>query len=350
MERNGMSRRGFFMAAAASSLCAGASAGSVEGPIARKPPEGFKTGPLGKVVGDLPPGRYDTHIHIKGGEPQPDVLFASLKEAGLAGACVFSQAPYKLARAQAEPRKPSDAMDDCIAWASASPTIYPFYYINPAAPDALELVDMAVEKGFYGFKVIHADGGPICSEKTIPVYRRMAEHNKPVTFHTGILWDGCCSSESFHPVKWEPLVECPRLRFALCHISWPWCEECVALYGKMLNCIVKNGWENVPEMFIDTTPGTPLPYRREALRKLYTYGYDVFDRVMFGTDSFTHSYNVKWSRGVRAKDDSIYDELKLDERWRDSIYRTAFRRYMFGGGSRDIKIPTEDEMLRRADS
>ena len=191
MERNGMSRRGFFMAAAASSLCAGASAGAVEGPIARKPPEGFKTGPLGKVVGDLPPGRYDTHIHIKGGEPQPDVLFASLKEAGLAGACVFSQAPYKLSRdkasrAQAVTRSPVQMMDDCIAWASASPTIYPFYYINPAVPEAIDLVDMAVEKGFYGFKVIHADG-PICTEKTIPVYRRMAEHNKPVTFHTGLL-------------------------------------------------------------------------------------------------------------------------------------------------------------------
>ena len=236
-------------------------------------------------------------------------------------------------------------MDECIAWASASPTIYPFYYINPAAPDAIDLVDMAVEKGFYGFKVIRGDGYP-CDEKTIPVYRRIAKHGKPLTFHTGILWDGCNSSDYFRPANWEGLLDCPGLRFALCHISWPWCEECVAVYGKMLNAITRNGWENVPEMFIDTTPGTPRPHRREALSKIYTYGYDVFDHVMFGTDCRVEPYNVKWSTGWRETDDAIYDELKLDARWRDSIYRTALCRYMFGGDNSNRRPPTADGMSR----
>lgn len=345
MESTGMTRRGFLATAAVGTAAGAALGGVAEGPISRKVPAGFKTGALGKVVGDLPPGRYDSHIHVMGGEPEPDKLFASLKTAGLAGACIFSQAPYKRNRAQPTPPPPAQAMDECIAWASASPTIYPFYYINPAAPDAIDLVDMAVEKGFYGFKVIRGDGYP-CDEKTIPVYRRIAKHGKPLTFHTGILWDGCNSSDYFRPANWEGLLDCPGLRFALCHISWPWCEECVAVYGKMLNAITRNGWENVPEMFIDTTPGTPRPHRREALSKIYTYGYDVFDHVMFGTDCRVEPYNVKWSTGWRETDDAIYDELKLDARWRDSIYRTALCRYMFGGDNSNRRPPTADGMSR----
>ena len=333
-----MSRRGFLAATAALPVAAQtASAAGTPAPV--------KKGALGKYVGELPAGRYDSHIHVMGGTPDPEALVSSLNEAKIAGACIFSQAPYKRNRAQADPVPPEQAMDECIAWASASPTIYPFYYINPAKPDALDLVDMAVEKGFYGFKVIRGDGYP-CDEKTIPVYRRIAKYGKPLTFHTGILWDGCNSSEYFRPANWEGLLECPGLRFALCHISWPWCDECIAVYGKLLNAITRNGWENVPEMFIDTTPGTPKIYRKDALSKIYTVGYDVFDHVMFGTDCRVKPYNGKWSLGWRETDDAIYDELGLDARWRDSIYRTAFRRYLFGGDNSNRKPPTADGMSR----
>ena len=296
-------------------------------------------------MGELPPGRYDSHIHVMGGKPDPEALVSSLNEAKIAGACIFSQSPYKRSRAQADPVPPEQAMDECIAWASASPTIYPFYYIDPAAANAIDLVDMAVEKGFYGFKVIRGDGYP-CDEKTIPVYRRIAHYGKPLTFHTGILWDGCNSSEYFRPANWEGLLECPGLRFALCHISWPWCDECIAVYGKLLNAITRNGWENVPEMFIDTTPGTPKIYRKDALSKIYTVGYDVFDHVMFGTDCRVKPYNGKWSLDWRETDDAIYDELGLDARWRDSIYRTAFQRYLFGGDNSNRKAPTPDGLSR----
>ena len=133
-----MSRRGFLAAAAA--LPVAAQAASVAGHAAP-----LKKGALGKYVGELPPGRYDSHIHVMGGKPDPEALVSSLNEAKLAGACIFSQAPYKRNRAQADPVPPEQAMDECIAWASASPTIYPFYYINPAKPDAVDLVDRAVE-------------------------------------------------------------------------------------------------------------------------------------------------------------------------------------------------------------
>jgi hypothetical protein len=340
-----LSRRGFLAAATAATIPGAVLAGKTSGGIARTAAAGAKIGALGKIVGELPQGRYDSHIHVMGGEPDPEKLFNSFKAAGLAGGCIFSQPPRKTNRAIPDPLPPEKAMEDCIRWASASPTIYPFYYIDPTAPDALELVDMAVAKGFYGFKVIRNDGYP-CDEKTIPVYQRIAHHDKPVTFHTGILWDGCDSSSFFRPTNWEGLLACPKLRFALCHISWPWCDECIAVYGKFLNAITRNGWQNVPEMFIDTTPGTPKIYRKDALSKIYTVGYDVMDHVMFGTDCRVSKYNVNWAKDWLATDDGIYDGLALDARMRDSAYRTSLQRYLFGGDNSNRKAPTADGLPR----
>ena len=137
-------------------------------------------------------------------------------------------------------------------------------------------------------------------------------------------------------------MACPGLRFALAHISWPWCDECIAVYGKLLNAIGRNGGDAVPEMFIDTTPGTPKIYRRDALSKVYTVGYDVFDHVMFGSDCRTTKYNGKWSMDWRKTDDAIYAELGLGDEWIESIYRTALRRYLFGGTEVDRHPPTAD--------
>ena len=340
-----MNRRGFLASAVAATLPGAVFAGRSAGPIAKSAPAGFATGPLGKVAGRLPAGRYDSHVHVMGGAPDPEKLFNSLKAAGMAGACIFSQPPRKTNRAIPDPLPPEKAMDECIAWASASPTIFPFYYIDPTAPNAVDLVDLAVEKGMYGFKVIRNDGYP-CDDKTLPVYQRIAKHGKPLTFHTGILWDGCNSSQYFRPANWEGLLSCPGLRFALCHISWPWCDECIAVYGKFLNAITRNGWRNVPEMFIDTTPGTPKIYRKEALSKIYTVGYDVLDHVMFGTDCRVSNYNVKWASDWLATDDGIYDELALDGRSRDSAYRSSLERYLFGGDNSNRKAPTADGLPR----
>lgn len=342
---SGISRRGFIAGAAIASIPGAVLGKAAPGPVSRSVPAGYRTGPLGKIVGELPPGLYDSHIHVLGGEPDPEKLFASIKSAGLAGCCIFSQPPTRKNRSHPIPPAPEKAMDECIRWASASPTIYPFYYIDPTAPDAVDLVDLAVEKGFYGFKVIRNDGYP-CDDKTIPVYQRIAGHGKPLTFHTGILWDGCNSSKYFHPANWEGLLSCPGLRFALCHISWPWCDECIAVYGKFLNAITRNGWRNVPEMFIDSTPGTPKIYRKEALTKVHTVGYDVFDHVMFGTDCRVSKYNVKWATDWIATDNRIYDELGLGEKIRDSTYRTALARYLFGGDNSNRKAPTADGLPR----
>ena len=38
----------------------------------------------------------------------------------------------------------------------------------------------------------------------------------------------------------EAGFDIPGLRFCCAHISWPWCEECVAVYGKFLNALTRS--------------------------------------------------------------------------------------------------------------
>ena len=327
-----MSRRGFLAAAAA--LPVAASAVPSAAPLTK--------GALGKYVGELAPGRYDAHTHVYPGNPEPDKLAKSFADAGLTGGVVFSRCPNSWHVPSAKMIAPEKMMDGVIEWCSGSPSLYPFYWIDPGADNAVELVDMAVEKGIYGFKVIRGAEMPV-DEKSIKCYRRMAEKNKPITFHTGILWDGRDSSDYFRPANWEGLLEAPHLRFALAHVSWPWCDECVAVYGKMLNAIVRRGLE-VPEMFIDTTPGTPKIYRRDALAKVFTVGYDVSQHIMYGTDCRVNKYNVNWSTDWQHTDDAILADLGLNADALDDYYRRGLRRFLFGGDNSQRKVPTPDGM------
>ena len=295
---------------------------------------------LGKCVGDLPAGRYDAHTHVYPGAPDPQKLVMAFTEAGLAGGIVFSRCPNRWQAPDTPLLKPEEAMDNVIDWCSGSPTIFPFYWIDPGADDACDLVDRACEKGIYGFKVIRGAEKPV-DKKALKAYRRMAEKGKPITFHTGILWDGRDSSDYFRPANWEGLLEAPHLRFALAHVSWPWCDECVAVYGKMLNAVVRRGLD-VPEMFIDTTPGTPKFYRKDALAKIFTVGYDIAEHVMYGSDCRVNRYNTDWSRDWQRTDDAHLAEFGLGADALDDYYRRGLRRFLFGGDNSNRKVPTPD--------
>ena len=300
-----------------------------------KPLSEYAKGPLGKIVGELPPGRYDAHIHVFNREgafdPKPEEFWAEMQERGMSGGCLFSYDPNPDVWGKPSKLTPEEAMDNCIAWCSASPTLYPFYRIDPGAPDALELVDRALEKGFYGFKVIYNRGLP-CNERTMSVYRKIAAAKKPLTFHTGILYDGLASSQYFRPVCFEPLLEVPGLRFAMAHVSWPWHDECLAFYGKIRHAALprmRNG--KVPTLYLDTTPGPPRIYRREVLEKTYTIGHNVTDRVMFGHDRGVSHYDPPGKVTAQMRlDDGILTELGLGPAVLDSYYRLALQHYLFG--------------------
>ena len=115
------------------------------------------------------------------------------------------------------------------------------------------------------------------------------------------------------------------LRFSLGHCSWPWIDECIALYGKFLNAYA-NGMG--AEMFFDTTPGTPAIYRRELLTKLYTVGYDVEDNVMFGTDCTAGVYSDTWTDKWLKTDGAILRELGADETLFQKLYHDNLLRFL----------------------
>lgn len=289
----------------------------------------------------LPPGRYDSHVHVQhGADIRPEKFRAGLKAAGIAGCALFSEDPDPAGTLAPKPAPPEEAIDNLFRWIDGAENIFPFYWINPTAPEACDLVDLALSKGIMGFKVLPGTFYP-GDPRALPVYRKIAEAGKPVVFHSGILWDGRYSSCYTRPGNYEALLEVPRLRFALAHVSWPWCDECIAVYGKLLNSYRMWG-EDAPEMFIDLAPGTPPIYRRDALVKIFTVGYDVADHVLFATDCMTPDYGAGWARDWQARDDAIYAELGLSAEQVDSVYRGAFQRFLFGGGTNaERRIPTQ---------
>ena len=167
-----------------------------------------------------------------------------------------------------------------------------------------------------------------CDERTIPVYAKIAASGKPLVFHSGILWDALPSSEYFRPVLFEGLLEVPGLRFALAHVSWPWHDECLAVFGKLYNAPARRGTA-VPKMFIDTTRGTPEIYRKEVLTKIAAFSWHR-GRIMFGTDCVVSHYNVKNCRHAMDCDDAIFGELGLDAQATDRYYRGALQDFLFG--------------------
>jgi len=142
-------------------------------------------------------------------------------------------------------------------------------------------------------------------------------------FHSGILWNGEPSSKYNRPAEFEPLFHIEGLKFALAHVSWPWCDECIAVYGKFLNSP-----NATAEMFIDITPGTPAVYREETLRKLFLVGYNVSSNIIFGTDNLANDYNSDWALEWIERDNQIYRNLAIGEETINNIYAANLMRFL----------------------
>ena len=157
------------------------------------------------------------------------------------------------------------------------------------------------------------------------VLSEIASLGKPVIFHTGILWNGKSSSNYNRPLNWEALLDIDGIRFSMGHCSWPWYDECIALYGKFFNA--KSSGKNV-DMFFDITPGTPEIYREDLLTKLLTVGYYVPDAIMFGTDCSAMPYNSAWAQRWLAIDNAIYDKLGVGPNLKRKIYGENLMRFL----------------------
>ena len=176
----------------------------------------------------------DGHIHMDYIEDVnisdiQEKLLTSLNLAGIYGGLVISPAP-----SSENSHKPIKRINQVVTLTENHQHLYPFYWIDPTEEDALDQVDMAQEMGIDGFKVICNHFFPGDS-RAMKAYEKIALNSKPMLFHSGILWDGTPSSKYNRPIEFECLLEIPNLKFSLAHVSWPWTDECIAVYGKMAN-------------------------------------------------------------------------------------------------------------------
>ena len=268
---------------------------------------------------------FDSHVHTEEGRADKEAYLNRLGEAGISGSVVISKPPANFENL-VKPEDPEKRLADVLSFTEKSENLYPFYWFDPLEKDADKQIEAAVESGIYGFKVICDRFFP-GDERPMEIFRKIAGTGKPILFHSGILWDGKPSGEYNRPLAFEPLLEVDGLRFCLAHISWPWVDECIAVYGKFLNAFNLRPDLSV-EMFIDTTPGTPEIYRMEALTKLFTIGYDVENNVMFGSDCNTADYNVNWTRNWIKMDTNIFHGLGLSDEVIQKIYRDNLKRFL----------------------
>jgi predicted TIM-barrel fold metal-dependent hydrolase len=279
----------------------------------------------------------DGHIHIRDGAVKPRHFIERLQDAGVDGGLVISLPPPAF-RAVPRPVPASQRLENLRRWCSAGDRLYPFYWIDPVAADALAEVDAAVAGDVAGFKVI-CDRYLPEDARAMRVFAAIAQAKRPILFHSGILWDGKASSAFNRPAGFEALLGIAGLTFALAHLSWPWCDECIAVYGKFLNAAVGAAGAAMPEMFIDITPGTPPVYRRDALTKLFTVGYDVADNVVFGSDSCVNDYNAGWVRDWVARDREIFAGLDLDSAAVAGVFAGNLQRFLGLAPGRRQKRP-----------
>lgn len=269
--------------------------------------------------------RYDMHIHAENTTPVPNDLLERMDKAGIYGGCVFSHKPIKgypgrggLTFAQ--------RLAELHAWTDEHrDRLFPVAWIHPYEDGIHEFLHEAAENGVMGFKIICTDFY-IYEDPCLQVLSEIAALNKPVFFHSGIVWNGANSSQYNKPLNWEALVDVPRLRFSMGHCSWPWHDECIALYGKFLNALTLK--EDCAEMFFDLTPGTPMIYREELLRKIFTVGYDVPDNILFGTDANAYDYNSSWTAEWLRLDGEIMDKLGVTEDIKQKIYCDNLMRFL----------------------
>jgi len=267
----------------------------------------------------------DGHIHISEGPVDQQQLVASMQAAGVDGGALFSLPPATFVRL-GQPHTFQERLDNLLAWVEGQPDLYPVMWIDPLEPDALEQVSAASRRGALGYKVICNHFYPR-EPAALHVFQAIAQTGKPIFFHSGILWDGQDSSRYNRPAEFEALLELERVRFSLAHVSWPWCDEHIAVYGKLRHAASRRP-ELAVEMFVDLTPGTPPIYRREVLAKLFTVGYEVERNVFFGTDCSTGDYDANWAREWIERDNQIYRQLGLPPETLAGIYALNVKRFL----------------------
>ncbi len=275
---------------------------------------------------------FDMHIHSFNRPADNKSLLSNMERASVFGGCVFSNWPIEANRDVGTSF--DERLNEVLSISEGTDgRIIPVLWIHPYEEDIIKKVHIAKERGIAAFKIICTDFY-VYEEPVLALLREIASLDLPVIFHSGILWDGAVSSAYNRPLNWEALLPIEGLRFSMGHCSWPWIDECIALYGKFLNAKTVRGGA---EMFFDITPGTPEMYRKELLTKLYTLGYDVGDNIMFGTDTSADAYNSDWAVEWLNRDGRILDELGVSKKYREKLYHDNLFRFLGKSSEKHIQ-------------
>ena len=272
---------------------------------------------------------FDMHVHMENVPPDPEKLLKTYEEAGLYGGCVFSTRPLEanpITGLSFEAR-----LEQLSKWTKGyEDRLFPVIWIHPDEENIIEKVQIAADRGVAAFKMI-CDNYFVCEERVLDILRAIAKTGKPVIFHSGILYYRLPVSVSKYnrPLNWESLVCIEGLRFSMGHCSWPWIDECIAVYGRIKDWVnhVKNGAKPA-EMFFDLTPGTPPIYREELLTKLYNFSCFTGNNILFGTDQWAEHYSADRTKYLLDQDRKILDKLGVSADMRNRMYYDNLLRFL----------------------
>jgi len=286
----------------------------------------------------------DCHVHSTGKEKVDDVTDA-MDQAGVDRAVIFAPYPgrretetvtdpeptrymqFSYLEVSEEAQKESTKFISGLQ-AEAPDKIIAFAWIEPRLRNSIENVEEAITKyECKGIKMIPDHWYPY-DRRFFPLYERIQEVEAPILLHSGILFGFKDSSRFCRPCNYEVLINFPKLRFALAHISWPWTDECIAVFGRfranLETGICADERLDQMQMYIDTTPGTPKFYRREALRNALAYGAE--DYMLFGSDST--ATNLQHAKHIAEIDRGIIGELGYSDEVIQKIQSRNIQRFL----------------------
>ena len=286
----------------------------------------------------------DCHVHSIGKETVDEII-GSMDQHSVDKAIIFAPYPGRFTEKGGINTEPTEYMQFSYSGvdeeaqrkstkfisslqADAPDRIIAFAWIEPRLRNAVQNVEEAVTKfECRGVKMIPDHWYPY-DTKFFPLYEKIQELDVPILFHSGILWGFKDSSRFCRPCNYEVLVNFPRLRFALAHISWPWTDECIALFGRfranLRGSLLADERAERMQMYIDVTPGTPKFYRREVFMKALAYG--CGDYMIFGSDS--SASNLQNARYVAEIDKGIIRELRYSDEVIKKIQSENIERYL----------------------
>jgi len=252
----------------------------------------------------------DCHVHVMHGEPDARELLKQMDANGVYRSIVISDTERVSLQITREKLLRTKKLLDVdrerisgLAW------------VNPTIPGMIGLAEEAItDMGYVGLKIIPDHWFPY-EKRLEPFWQKMNDLRARILFHTGILYGYDDGSRFCRPLYLEKLIHYPNIRFAMAHISWPWCDECLAVMGRMRAATSVSGiqWQS----YIDTTPGVPRYMRKQALANAVEFCGE--EHILFGTDSVIPG-NLTHQADVIKRDLAIYDEIGLDEKQKERIF------------------------------